>query len=48
MTILKRGQIECNDVKEEILKIWKKIKGGNIINFSNYVNDLITEDNIKK
>ena len=48
MTILKRGQIECNDVKEEILKILKKIKGGNIINFSNYVNDLITEDNIKK
>ena len=30
MTILKRGQIECNNIKEDILKILKKIKGGNI------------------
>ena len=48
MTILKRGQIECNDVKEDILKILKKIKGGNIINFSNYVDNLITEEDINK
>ena len=48
MTILKQGQIECNDVKEEILKVLKKIKGGNIINFSNYVDSLITEEDINK
>ena len=48
MTILKGGQIECNDVKEDILKILKKIKGGNIINFSNYVDNLITEEDINK
>ena len=48
ITILKRGQIECNDVKNDILKILKKIKGGNIINFSNYVNDLIAEADINK
>ena len=48
MTILKRGQIECNNIKEDILKILKKIKGGNIINFSNYVDDLISEADINK
>ena len=48
ITILKRGTIEYSDIKEDILKILKKIKGGNIINFSNYVDILISQSDINK
>ena len=48
ITILKRGTIECSDIKEDILKILKKIKGGNIINFSNYVDSIISQSDINK
>ena len=46
ITILKNGKIEYNEVKEGILEILKKIKGGNIINFSKYVDSLITQKDI--
>ena len=48
ITILKNGKIEYNEVKEGILEILKKIKGGNIINFSNYVDSLINQKDINK
>ena len=46
MNILKRGNIEFNDVKEEIVKVLKRIKGGNIMSFSNYVDNLISQSDI--
>ena len=48
MKILRRGKISYNDIKQDILKVLKKIKGSNIINFSRYVNDLITQIDIYK
>ena len=48
MNILKRGNIEFNDVKEEIVKVLKRIKGGNIMSFSNYVDNLISQSDINK
>ena len=48
MQILKRGKISYNDIQKDLLKILKKIKGSNIINFSKYVDDLITQSDINK
>ena len=48
LKILRRGKISYNDIKQDILKVLKKIKGSNIINFSRYVNDLITQIDIYK
>ena len=48
MKILRREKISYNDIKQDILKVLKKIKGSNIINFSRYVNDLITQIDIYK
>ena len=48
MTILKKGEIKEKEAKEDLLQILKKIKGGNIINFSKYVDDLISQSDINK
>ena len=33
MEILKKGYIEENDIKENIIAVLEKVKGSNIINF---------------
>ena len=47
ITILKNGKIKYDDIKSGIQKILKKIKGANILNFSKYVDNLITSSDIK-
>ena len=46
MQILKNGKIKYNGIKSGIQEILKKIKGGNILNFSKYVDNLITTKEI--
>ena len=46
ITILQKGKIDYNNVQEGILRILEKIKGGNIINFSRYVDELISQEEI--
>ena len=41
LRILKNGYIQIDDPKEGIVKVLKKMKGSNIINFSNYVDEII-------
>ena len=48
MRILKNGYIETGDnIKETIKQVLQKVKGSNIINFSNYVDEEINTDQIK-
>ena len=46
ITILQTGKIDYNNAQEGILRILEKIKGGNIINFSRYVDELISQKEI--
>ena len=46
LKILKKGKINYNNVEEGILKILKKVKGGNIFCFSKYVDSLISQNDI--
>ena len=46
LTILKNGQLNYNNVQEGIVKALQQINGGNIINFSKYVDDLIKQSEI--
>ena len=46
MSILKIGKKEYNNVEEGVLDILKSKKGSNIITFSNYVDGLISQDEI--
>ena len=48
MAILKNGKINYENVQEGILEILKKINGRNIINFSKYVDEIITLNSINK
>ena len=48
ITILKNGKINYDDIKSGIKQILEKIKGGNILNFSKYVDNLITQYDITK
>ena len=48
MRILKNGYIKTGDnIKETIKQVLQKVKGSNIINFSNYVDEEINTDQIK-
>lgn len=47
MEVLKHGYIENNDVKQNIKDILEKVRGSNIINFSNYVNEIFDANQIK-
>ena len=47
ISILKRGKINYKNVQEGILKTLRKIRGGNIINYSKYVNGIISQNDIK-
>ena len=44
--ILKKGKIKYDDIKSGIKQILEKIKGGNILNFSNYVDSIINQKDI--
>ena len=46
MGILQKGQINYNTIQDGILKILEKINGSNIINFSRYVDELISQEEI--
>ena len=46
LEILKNNQIEYNTIEEGIANTLNKIKGNNIINFSNYVDELIKSSDI--
>ena len=46
LTILKIGALNYNNVQEGIVQTLKKINGGNIINFSKYVDGLINQYDI--
>ena len=48
MGTLKKGNINYTNVEKRILEILNKIKGGNIINFSKYVDELISQNEINK
>ena len=49
MIILKRGLIAtCEDIKITIIEVLKKLEGGNIINFSDYVDEAIDKIQIDK
>ena len=48
MRILKNGYIEEHDVKETIQNVLKKIEGSNIINFSEFVDQVITKNQINE
>ena len=49
MRILKKGYIETEeDIKETIKKVLLKVKGSNIINFSEYVDETIDTNQINK
>ena len=49
MTILKKGYIETEeDIKKTIKEVLQKIKGSNIINFSEYVDEIIDTNQIDK
>ena len=44
--ILKNGEIDFNTIKEGIKKVLEKIKGGNILSFSKYANEVINKESI--
>ena len=46
MSILQKGEIDYNNVQDGILKVLEKIKGGNIINFSRYIDEVISQEEI--
>ena len=47
MKILKDGYIETsNDIKKNIKETLEKVRGSNIINFSNYVDEVVDSNNI--
>ena len=46
LTILKNGVLNYNNVQEGILQALKKVNGGKIINFSKYVDGLISQSDI--
>ena len=46
LTILKNGVLNYNNVQEGIIQALKKVNGGNIINFSKYVEGLISQSDI--
>ena len=46
LAILKNGSLNYNNVQEGIVAALKKINGGNIINFSKYVDELIKQSDI--
>ena len=46
MQILSDGKIEEGNTKETIKNVLKKIEGSNIINFSNYVDEIMDKDNM--
>ena len=46
LTIFKNGVLNYNNVQEGILQALKKVNGGNIINFSKYVDGLINQSDI--
>ena len=49
MRILKKGYIESDeDIKKTIKEVLQKMKGSNIINFSDYVNETIDKINLDK
>ena len=48
MEILKKGYIEENDIKENIITVLEKVKGSNIINFSNFVNESINMNQVNE
>ena len=48
MEILKNGYIEENDIKKNIAAVLAKIKGSNIINFSNFVNESINMNQVNE
>ena len=45
--ILRKRHIDFDSPKEGIKKVLKNVKGGNIISFSNYVNEIINKEIIK-
>ena len=46
MEILKKGKIKSNEIEKGIVEILEKTKGGNIMNFANYVDGLINQNEI--
>jgi len=48
MEMLKNGYIEENDIKKNIAAVLAKIKGSNIINFSNFVNESINMNQVNE
>ena len=49
MRILKKGYIESDeDIKKTIKEVLQKMKGSNIINFSDYVDETIDKINLDK
>ena len=48
MEILKNGYIEENDIKKNIAAVLAKVKGSNIINFSNFVNESINMNQVNE
>ena len=46
MEILKNNKIEYNNIEEGIFNTLNKIEGANIINFANYVDELIKSSDI--
>ena len=47
MEVLQHGYIENNDVKQNIKDILEKVRGSNIVNFSNYVDEIFDSNQIK-
>ena len=48
LEILKNNKIEYNNIEQGIVNTLKKIEGSNIINFANYVDELIKSSDIDK
>ena len=46
LTILKNGVLNYKDVQQGIIQALQKVNGGNIINFSKYVDGLISQSDI--
>ena len=48
MEILKKAYAMGGDIKENIITVLEKVKGSNIINFSNFVNESINMNQVNE
>lgn len=48
LEILQKDKINCSDVKDGILQMLGRTNGANIYNFSNYVDELVSQSDIEK